>query len=183
VYHIQDFIGYARSWSEFVHHHHQARRAVISSYRRSVSIRGIIDENVEQYRAFEKVLKIFDEYLSSVTGTTFNGLKLNSIDTFTPCLMQHLRDEIFTIMGLARFGTKVDIAAINEKVAIKSLAQLSTDTVLPFFVTALDKTIAEKDFVEFPPIPPIEGMFSRNYWKFAPCSVDRVPKEKPEVTA
>ena len=145
---------------------------------------NILHNNVEQHQAFETGLKLFDEYLSTATGTTFSGLKLNSIiDSFAPCLMKHLGDEISSIMGLARFDAQIDMAAISQDVAAKAVGRLSKDTVLPFFVTALDKTIDERDFAEFPPIPSIEGMFSRSYWKFAPCSVDRVPKEKPEVTA
>ena len=185
VYQGEDFIGYARSWFEFVHDHHLAEEELLfPTIEKAIGICGIMEENVEQHQAFETGLKLFDEYLSTATGTTFNGLKLNSIiDSFAPCLINHLGDEISSIMGLARFDAQIDMAAISQDVAAKAVGRLSKDTVLPFFVTALDKTIDERDFAEFPPIPSIEGMFSRSYWKFAPCSVDRVPKEKPEVTA
>lgn len=103
---ITDFLIYCQCFHETVHHHHHFEETYffpdIEAYTQE---KGIMEKNVEQHHAFEEGLKKFGEYVYSTTPETWDRETFKEIiDSFTPALAIHLRDEIPTLLALDKFG-------------------------------------------------------------------------------
>jgi hypothetical protein len=61
--------------------------------------------NVKQHHDFHDGLKKFGEYVYGTTAETYDVQTFKEIlDSFTPALMQHLIDEIRTLLSLEKYG-------------------------------------------------------------------------------
>jgi hypothetical protein len=61
--------------------------------------------NVKQHLDFHDGLKKFGEYVYDTTAETYDVKTFKEIlDSFTPALMQHLTDEIQTLLSLEKYG-------------------------------------------------------------------------------
>lgn len=183
-----DFLGYCKAWAEFLHAHHSGEEALyFPSIEKATGIAGIMEPNVQQHAEFSPGLKAFSEYISTSTASTFSGQRLAEIiDSFAKTLVQHLADEILTIVSLRSYGTeKVDILDIDEKEAKHVMGTLSKSLVVPFVVTALDITFEDGIHKDFPPAPaPVKFLarylstrFNKGCWRFAPCGNNGIPQE------
>ena len=99
---IQDFLTYCQCWCESMHHHHDAEETVFFPSIEQISgVRGIMERNVEQHRAFTPGFDLFQEYARTCSPEHFDGQKIKSlIEGFAEPLARHLYDEIETLRGL-----------------------------------------------------------------------------------
>jgi hemerythrin-like domain-containing protein len=184
-----DFLGYATAWSDFVHIHHAGEEAAFfPTIEQLTGVPGIMDGNIQQHEAFSAGLKAFDEYIAAATRApeSFSGARLvEIIDGFGQALVQHLADEIPTILALAEHREKMDISKVIEDEAKHSMSKLGFKTTVPYLITALDVTFEEGLHRDFPPAPglvkavarALAPRFNKGYWRFAPCAKDGLPKD------
>jgi hypothetical protein len=102
---VRDFLTYCQCWCESMHHHHDAEETVFfPSIEQITAIKGIMERNIEQHRAFTPGFDLFYEYARTCQPKDYDGRKLKSlIDDFAPPLTQHLRDEIETLRALDKY--------------------------------------------------------------------------------
>lgn len=80
-------------------------------------MKGLLDPNVEQHRAFGPGLKASDDYIASVKGAEqkYNAAKVRSLlDLFAPMLVEHLNAEIPTIKALDQYRTLTERNSIRS---------------------------------------------------------------------
>jgi hypothetical protein len=102
------FCRYMLLWYTFLHGHHSAEEAMFfPNVERMTGIKGVMDGNIEQHRAFHDGLDKFKAYAEAVVAgkEKYNGSKVvGMLDEFGPALIQHLTDEIPTVVGLRQYG-------------------------------------------------------------------------------
>lgn len=60
---IQDFLTYCQCWCESMHHHHDAEEKIFFPSIELISdVRGIMERNIEQHRAFTPGFDLFQKY-------------------------------------------------------------------------------------------------------------------------
>ena len=63
-----------------------------------------MQKNIEQHRAFDAGLTVFEEYIYKLTPEKYNGVELKSLlDGFAEVLVVHFNDEIQTLLGLQKY--------------------------------------------------------------------------------
>ena len=99
---IRDFLTYCQCWCESMHHHHDAEEQVFFPSIELISdVKGIMQRNVEQHRAFTPGFESFQEYARTCRPQEYEGRKIRSlIEGFAEPLTKHLYDEIETLRGL-----------------------------------------------------------------------------------
>ena len=99
---IRDFLIYCQCWCESMHHHHDAEETVFFPDIELISdVRGVMERNVEQHRAFTPGFDRFQEYSRTCLPQDYDGWKIRSlIESFAEPLTQHLYDEIETLRAL-----------------------------------------------------------------------------------
>lgn len=105
----RDFLIYCQCWSESMHHHHDAEEAIFfPDIERITRVKGIMENNVEQHRAFTPGFDKFYEYCKTCPPRTYDGEKLRSIvEAFAEPLIKHLHDEIETLRALDKFDSEM----------------------------------------------------------------------------
>ncbi|KAG7113023.1 hypothetical protein HYQ44_009127 [Verticillium longisporum] len=107
---VPAFIQYSLIWYKLVHLHQSCEEPDFFPLIETISGEtGIMSGNVEQHHAFQEELVTFYLYLKECANdpTQFSGNRiLSSIDSFGRVLVQHLTEEIPTIVGLQRFGVQ-----------------------------------------------------------------------------
>ncbi len=185
-----NFIGYSLSWLDFVHHHHSTEEEfMFPAIAAATHNPDIMKVNINQHHSFAAGMAEMDGYLLSVQGKpdTFSGEKLKKIiDSFAPDLMIHLEAEIETMVALKSYGEgTVDLEKIAMETVVEARKRMIGGTGIPFLTTALDKTAEGGKYAWFPPGPCrpelFEGERTRGFWRFAPCTPERMPKSMPEV--
>jgi len=99
---IRDFLTYCQCWCESMHHHHDAEeKDFFPSIELISDVKGIMERNIEQHRAFTPGFDLFQEYSRTCLPRDYDGRKIRSlIEAFAEPLTQHLHDEIETLRGL-----------------------------------------------------------------------------------
>ena len=104
----QAFVRFARSWHTMVSAHHRNEEThFFPAVEAMAGKAGIMAANVDQHHRFEVGLAAFRALLDDITAgrVAYDGAALvKSIDAFAPALMEHLRDEIPTLLSLRAFG-------------------------------------------------------------------------------
>ncbi|RNJ52299.1 hypothetical protein D7B24_003901 [Verticillium nonalfalfae] len=107
---VPAFIQYSLIWYKLVHLHHSCEESDFFPLIETISGEtGIMSGNVEQHHAFQEGLATFHLYLKECANdpTQFSGNRIVSlIDSFGRVLVQHLTEEIPTIVGLQSFGAQ-----------------------------------------------------------------------------
>lgn len=107
---FKPFAHYIVGWYNLLHVHHSEEEAeFFPDVEKMTGEKGIMDANVEQHHAFHDGMEALNAYaLAVISGTKqYDGVKVVSlIDAFGPTLVEHLSDEIPTLVGLRRFGTE-----------------------------------------------------------------------------
>jgi hypothetical protein len=105
------FCHYALHWCNLLHCHHSGEETdFFPELEQLTGEKGLMDRNIEQHHAFESGLTTFDDYVKAVIAgkETFDGQKMvKIIDSFGSVLVQHLSDEIPTIVGLRKYADKL----------------------------------------------------------------------------
>jgi hemerythrin-like domain-containing protein len=97
-----DFLTYCQCWCESMHHHHDAEEAEFFPSIEEISgVKGLMESNIEQHRAFTPGFEVFYDYVKSCDPHDFDGAKIRSlVEGFAEPLTRHLRDEIDTLKAL-----------------------------------------------------------------------------------
>ena len=90
-----------------MHHHHDAEeKNFFPSIELISDVRGIMERNIEQHRAFTPGFDLFQEYSRTCLPGDYDGRKIRSlIDCFAEPLTRHLHDEIETLRALDRYDS------------------------------------------------------------------------------
>ncbi|MCJ1308244.1 hypothetical protein MMC25_001897 [Agyrium rufum] len=184
----KDFIGYSLCWHSALHEHHTSEEEqFFPDIEKAVGEKGLLDDNVEEHRAFQSGLHDFSAYLEGLAGkeSSFDAACLNSIiDSFVSALYDHLKSEIQSLLDLSKFGIRLPIAKLWAKEGQRSVTSMTTFSALPFFFLNVDITHESYLWKNWPPIPGparwvithILTMWHPGYWKFASCDASGVPK-------
>ena len=101
-----DFIIFCQAAIEVIHTHHQMEEAnffpQIAEYTGEPDI---MQKNIEQHRAFDAGLTIFEEHIYKLTPEKYDGVELKKLlEGFAKVLVVHLNDEIQTLLALQKYG-------------------------------------------------------------------------------
>jgi hypothetical protein len=135
----RDFLIYCQCWSESMHHHHDAEEAIFfPEIEKITQIKGIMEKNVEQHRAFTPGFDRFYAYCKTCPPKNYNGEKLRSlVQAFAEPLTKHLHDEIGTLRALDEHDSeKIRQAYRNFE---KSL--MATDNVRRFLMGVYSQSL------------------------------------------
>ncbi|GAM40557.1 hypothetical protein TCE0_039f12998 [Talaromyces pinophilus] len=176
-----DFIAYATCWCEFTdNHHNNEDESIFPTIEAQTGEKGIMDEDLEQHRAFIVGFRALKSYLDSVAETParFSGAQLVSLlDEFAPQLHHHLTDEIPRMVALSRFGDRISMLKIIETEGNRSAQALSKTGAMIFFLRNSDLEFEDGLWKNWPPIPgPVRwsilktlGRWHVGWWRFASC--------------
>jgi hemerythrin-like domain-containing protein len=104
----RDFLIYCQCWSESMHHHHDAEEAIFFPDIENITrIKGVMEQNVEQHRAFTPGFDKFYEYCKTCPPKNYDGKKLRSlVQGFAEPLTKHLSDEIESLKALDKYDSE-----------------------------------------------------------------------------
>ena len=91
-----------------MHHHHDAEELdFFPNIEQITGVKGIMERNIEQHRAFTPGFDQFHEYARTCLPKDYDGAKLKSlIEAFAQPLTQHLHDEIETLRALDQYDSE-----------------------------------------------------------------------------
>lgn len=103
---IADFLTFCQCIHEALHTHHSHEEEMFFPAIELYSgVKGIMDTNLAQHHAFEAGLKRFGEYVHRVKPEDWDkGTFKEILDSFSPALTKHLREEIPTLLALDKYG-------------------------------------------------------------------------------
>jgi len=181
-----DFIIFCQAAIEVIHTHHQMEEAnffpQIAEYTGEPDI---MEKNIEQHRAFDTGLTVFEGYIYKLTPEKYDAVELKRLlDGFAKVLVVHLSDEIQTLLALQKYGGE-KLAPIFENFnngvmkAVKDKHRL-----LPCALGCIDRTFEGGKNADFPPFPffvpyLVKYYFARRYsgsWRFTPCTMFGQPR-------
>ena len=131
---VRDFLTYCQCWCESMHHHHDAEEAVFFPSIEQISgVKGLMERNVEQHRAFTPGFEQFQEYVRTCAPKDYDGEKLRSlVEAFAEPLTRHLYDEIETLRALDVY----DSECIRQAYQRFEKSLMATDNVRRFHESA-----------------------------------------------
>jgi hypothetical protein len=121
----------------------------------------------------------------------FSAEKLRGLmDSFASPLQAHLGGEIQTLLSMAEFQTSENdlgnrFKALCDEEGKKSMQNAVQTIVVPFSLYNHDREFEDGLWKAWPPIPGpmlwimtrVLGWWHRDWWKFASCNADGVPRE------
>lgn len=188
-----DFLLYNQIIFKFIdHHHHTEDDFLFPELERMLQRPGAMEENTEGHHSFETGLKEFEKYVFTTRPADFDGFTLRGIiESFAPMLIQHLHDEIPTLVALHTLNSK-QLKSVWEqagKIATKD-TDLYTDA--PWIIGCQDKQfLIDGKKCEFPNMPWIAEALIRNFhakrhagvWKFLPCDLHGQRRQMAAIAA
>lgn len=167
------------------HHHHVEEEFLFPGVEKLLGVPGAMEPNVEQHHAFEKGLGVFEEYVTQTKPEGYCGRQLRDIlDSFLDVLVQHLHDEIPTLLNLHTLDSK-EMSKIWEKTAHEATKDIDIFTDAPFVLSCQDRTfLLDGQPRGFPGIPfflpwVVSAIFARRHagaWKFSPSGILGAPR-------
>jgi hemerythrin-like domain-containing protein len=102
-----DFIIFCQAAIEVIHTHHQMEETnFFPQVAEYTGEENIMQANIEQHRAFDAGLQIFEDHIYKLTPEKYDGggeLK-RLLEGFAKVLVIHLSDEIQTLLALQKYG-------------------------------------------------------------------------------
>jgi hypothetical protein len=184
-----DFILYCQGWSGILHaHHHGEETTIFPDIEAKSGVAGIMEVNVSQHHSFQPGLEEFDQYLLTPPAE-FSGSRLvELIDGFAPALVQHLAEEIPTLMELREYRGKLDVMQILNDEGRKIIGNLNKTLFLTSLTANMDRTFEGGIHKLYPDapwvvrkilIPWIWPWPKRKVWRFGSTTTRGLPKELP----
>ncbi len=143
---------------------------------------GTLHENTEQHESFMDGLMVYTKYVTSTSAVEYNGLTLrHMIESFAPKLIEHLHDEITSLLSTHVVKDEAALLAVWKQAA--AMAQKDNDlyVVGPFFLGCQDKEFRidgmEGDFPRVPWVleKVVQTWHARRYagaWRFLPSDLN-----------
>jgi len=174
-----DFLLFNLTFFEMLDHHHKVEEEhMFPQIEEMLGEPGAMEKNVEQHQAFEEGLGLFEKYVKGTKSEEYNGRTFRHIiDSFGSVLVQHLHDEIPSLLSLHTLDS-AQMMKIWKKAEHAATADADPYTNWPFTFSCQDRSfLLDGEVRSFPPAPffapcLISGWFSRRFsgsWKFAPC--------------
>ncbi len=105
------FCRYIACWYTLLHGHHNGEETMFfPAVEEMTGVKGIMDTNIDQHNAFHDGIEGLKAYADAVVADTekYEGSRVVAlIDDFGSPLLQHLADEIPTILSLRQYGDKM----------------------------------------------------------------------------
>jgi hypothetical protein len=170
------------------HHHHVEDDYMFGAIEALLGRPGAMEENTKGHESFADGLAVFEKYIFVTKPSEFNGTTFRHIiESFAPNLIQHLHDEIPTLLSLHVVDSKelMKIWKKAEHIATKD-AQLATDA--PWLLGCQDKSfIIDGQKCTFPDMPWMIEAVIRNWnakkhagaWRFCPSDLSGKRKLMP----
>ncbi|ERS96218.1 uncharacterized protein SPSK_01902 [Sporothrix schenckii 1099-18] len=188
---VKAFANYAALWAKMVHiHHHEEETQFFPIVEKMAGEPGLMATNVAQHHEFHDGLEKYTAYVHAVAAgkEPYDGNALRAIiDAFGGVFIQHLTEEITTLMGLRKYGAErfKDYPAECAKLGKQAIASAGATTGIIFVFTCLDVHFEDGRWAAFPPMPWIvvqmfryvQYWFHTDWWKFGPC--DRLGNMRP----
>ncbi|KAI5239198.1 hypothetical protein E4T43_06968 [Aureobasidium subglaciale] len=199
----RDFLIYCQCWSESMHHHHDAEEAIFFPEIESITkIKGLMEQNVEQHRAFTPGFDEFYEYSKTCQPVEYDGRKMKAlVEAFAKPLIKHLHDEIETLRALDKYNSEKirrayrrfekSLMATDNVKCLPSKLDIILLTPYQYRIAPLVFGTADRSFEggihDFPAVPffvpyvinYIFGMRYHSVWRFNPCTSWRDRRELP----
>lgn len=180
IFHLKPRVVNFLKFAAYIDHHNNEDESIFPTIEAQTGEKGVMDEDLEQHRAFIVGFRALKSYLDSVAETParFSGAELVSLlDDFAPQLHHHLTDEIPRMVALSRFGDKISMLKIIETEGNRSAQALSKTGAMIFFLRNSDLEFEEGLWKNWPPIPgPVRwsilktlGRWHVGWWRFASC--------------
>ncbi|KAJ9605563.1 hypothetical protein H2200_010220 [Cladophialophora chaetospira] len=162
------------------HHHHVEDDYMFPAFEKLLGQPCAMEENTKGHESFAEGLAIFRKYVSVTKSSEFNGVTLRHIiEAFAPNLIQHLHDEIPTLVNLHVLDSKelMKIWKHAEHMATKDNS-LYTDA--PWTLGCQDKSfLIDGQKGDFPGVPWVAEALIRNWhakkhagaWSFCPSDL------------
>ena len=141
---------------------------------------GSMDDNSRGHESFAEGLVVFQKYVFVTKSAEYNGITFRHIiESFAPALIQHLHDEIPTLVNLHVLDQK-DLMKVWKQASYLATKDASLYTDAPFTLGCQDKSFTiDGQRGDFPSIPWIAEAFVRNWhskkhagaWNFCPSDL------------
>lgn len=186
-----DFLHFCRIWCALLNHHHEIEDTwLFPELEKLLAEPGAMSANVAGHDAFLPGLRLFEAYVSRTQPQEFCGLTLrHMLDRFAPLLVEHLHDEIPTLLGLWR----VEAAPLRKVWAVAEKMGRSGGSLweAPAMVLAcVDREMLMDGAVcAFPEVPwgvetVVRKALARRFagvWRFAPFDLEGRRRTLPAV--
>ncbi|KAJ4288866.1 hypothetical protein N0V88_007196 [Collariella sp. IMI 366227] len=163
------FARYMTGWWMLLHAHHSGEEALFfPTVERLTGVKGIMDANIEQHKAFHDGLDKFKTYADSVVAgkEKFDGGKVvEMVDAFGPVLMTHLGEEIPTILGLRKYADRLEeLPRLFEEEGEKAMKAMGVFGMVWCFAN-LDIHFENDLWTQWPPAPaPVKVLTRSVFW-------------------
>ncbi|KAH7101328.1 hypothetical protein BKA62DRAFT_703440 [Auriculariales sp. MPI-PUGE-AT-0066] len=188
-----DLTTFGLVWYNMLEEHHDGEEEILFPALETASGNaGLMAANVEQHKVFHSGFANLKTYLDSViadpAASVFDGTRLQAlIDAFAPALLQHLHDEIPTLIDYGHQFPAVDVQKINTEFA-RAMRSRSPGLVRGFAENLPFMFDGGKWRDHWPrPLKVLASVAkwtfywpNRGAWRFAPCSFDM--ELQPEMT-
>jgi hemerythrin-like domain-containing protein len=186
----KSFVSYIRSWYHTLHTHHKGEETdMFPAIEELAGEPGIMATNRDQHHAFEGAVDRLKKYIDAVEQgkEKYSGAKVvELVDSFGEILVQHLEDEIQTLLGLRKYG-EAKMAKLMQVVAEeaqKGMKEVGTAGLVWVWAN-IDLEFEDGRWTDWPPAPaPVKFVVSQVLWrmyggmaKFG--AVDRRGKMRP----
>jgi len=192
---VPSFVGFCRTWVDVLSSHHDGEEETcFPAIERLSGEPGLMNVNVEQHAAFHDNLISFQEYLDACQKdkTKYDGNKTREmLDAFGEPLIQHLHDEIPTLLSLRKYGEDKmkDLPKIFEGEAQQNMSKVGMTGGMMLVFLSHDVTFEDGLWQNWPPVPYVMLLairhviyrFHSDWWRFAP--VDAYGKPQPQYAA
>ncbi|KAK3906060.1 hypothetical protein C8A05DRAFT_30129 [Staphylotrichum tortipilum] len=182
------FAKYILGWCHGLHSHHDGEETMFfPAVEKMTGEPGVMDTNIEQHKRFHDGLEQLQAYADDVVvgKEAYDGGRVVAIiDAFGPALIQHLTDEIPTILGLRKYGDKMAaLPKLFDEEGEKAMKELGVPATILCF-SNIDTQYEGGMWQSWPPAPaPVKLLMQSVFWwiyadsrKFG--AVDRTGKLK-----
>ncbi|KAK4096321.1 hypothetical protein N658DRAFT_436356 [Parathielavia hyrcaniae] len=164
------FCQYILFWHTLLHSHHTGEETMLfPEVEKLTGVEGLMETNVEQHKAFHDGIDSFKAYAESVLAGAqqYQGAKVVAIiDGFGPALIQHLADEVPSLLGLRQYGKDklASLPAFFDAEGEKAMKEIGLAGMV-FAFANLDMQYENAMWQNWPPAPPPVKILAKSvFW-------------------
>ncbi|KPI41035.1 uncharacterized protein AB675_7918 [Cyphellophora attinorum] len=175
------FLHFCRVFCSILNHHHEIEDTILFPvFEQLLNEPGAMGVNVDGHDAFLPGLHLFEAYVSKTKPEEYCGMTLcNMLERFAGDLVQHLHEEIPTLLDLWRVEDVKGLEKVWAEAEEEGSKGGSVWEAPAFVLGNVDKEmVMDGELCKFPPLPmglgfAVRKVFSRRYrdvWGF--CAFD-----------
>ncbi|KAK4154493.1 hypothetical protein C8A00DRAFT_42718 [Chaetomidium leptoderma] len=152
----------------FCSHHAGEEAMFFPAVEKMAGVKGLMDANVDQHKTFHDGVDSLKAYAGAVVSgkEKYDGSRVTTlIDLFGNPMMQHLADEIPSILNLRQYGDKMaDLPKLFEEEAGQAMKELGMSGLVWCFAN-LNVHYENDLWPSFPPAPgPVKALVRSVFW-------------------